>query len=58
LYLPTPMNHRCQDHTGEIRSLPKEELNRYAVVFANPSSSSQDKPFPLLIQSGFFIGSC
>ena len=34
------------------------ELNRYAVVFSNPPSFGQDKLFPHLIQSGFFVGSC
>jgi len=38
--------------------LPFEELNRYAVVFADPPSCDQDKLFSHLIQSGFFIVSC
>jgi hypothetical protein len=35
-----------------------EELNRYAVVFANLPLSDQDKLFLDFIQSGFFVRSC
>ena len=46
---------------GDRHSFPIEELNRYAVVFANPPSFGQDKLSPHLIQPDFywllFIGS-
>jgi len=38
--------------------LPFEELNRYAVVFADPPSFGKDKLSFRHIQSGLFVGSC
>jgi hypothetical protein len=38
--------------------LPSEELNRCAVVFANPPFFAKDNLFPQPIQSGLFVGAC